>query len=56
MSESSDPSFSTTEALVKSLRNDLGQMARLLAEAAGYAREAQATLWEIDRRMKDPRP
>ena len=53
MSESSDPSFSTTETLIKSLRQDLGEISKRLGEADRFAREAQATLWEIERRQKD---
>ena len=52
MSASSDPSFSTTDTLIKSVRRDLGEISARLSVAAGFAREAQATLWEIDRRQQ----
>lgn len=51
MSEASDPSFSTTEVLIASVRRDLGEMSKRLREADGFAREAMATMWEIDRRQ-----
>lgn len=50
MSVSSDPSFTDTKTLIASLRRDLGEISKRLSEADAFAREAQATLWEIDRR------
>ncbi len=50
MSVSSDPSFSTTETLIKSLRRDIGEISKRAIEMTNFAREAQATLWEIERR------
>lgn len=52
MSVSSDPSFTDTETLIKSLRRDLGEISKRLSEANTFAREAQSTLWEIERRHK----
>jgi hypothetical protein len=52
MSVSSDPSFSTTEVLIASVRRDLGEMSKRLREADTFAREAMATMWEIERRSK----
>jgi hypothetical protein len=56
MSEASDPSFSTTEVLIASVRRDLGEMSMHLREADTFAREAMATMWEIERRSKATTP
>lgn len=52
MSEASDPSYCSTDTLIRSLRRDLGEVSKRLAETDVFAREAQATLWEIERRHK----
>jgi hypothetical protein len=56
MSEASDPSYSTTEVLIASVRYDLGEMSMHLREADTFAREAMATMWEIERRSKATTP
>lgn len=52
MSESSDPSYSTTETLILSIRNDLGEMSKRLQEADSFCREAMMTIWELERRNR----
>lgn len=53
MSESSDTTFVDTPTLIQSLRRDLGEISKRLRESDAFAREALATLWEIERRHND---
>jgi len=50
MSETSDPSLVDTATLMASLERDLGQVNRLMWDAAGFLREGRATLAELNRR------
>lgn len=52
MSVSSDPSFTDTAALIKSVQRDLGEALKRQREADGFLREAQNTMWELSRRAE----
>ena len=52
MSESSDTTFVSTETLIASAKRDLGEISKRLRECDGFAREAMATMFEIERRRK----
>lgn len=52
MSESSDPSFTDTPTLLKSVQRDLGEALKRMREADGFLREATNTVWELSRRSE----
>lgn len=54
MSVSSDPSFTDTPTLIKSVQHDLGEATRRMSEANAFLREAQNTMWELIRRADAP--
>ena len=54
MSVSSDPSFTDTPTLIRSVQRDLGEALKRMRESDAFLREAQNTMWELSRRADAP--